>query len=287
MFGLLSVTSEKLSGDISSFLSFVKEAFLTIRISDVIDILLLATLFFFAFRFLKNRKVGALIVGILICLVAYVLATIFGLSGLKFILSSIFKIGALALIIIFQPEIRELVEKVGTGSLKGLRGLSDKAGKKKLHYKVIDDICKAAQILSVERTGALIVIERTTKLDEIIHTGTPLNADISDSLLRNIFYNRAPLHDGAVIISDGKISAAACILPLPRRTIVSGDLGTRHRAAVGVGEISDALTIIVSEETGIISVATEGELIRNFTAESLRKYLVKEIIHENPLEGEN
>ena len=287
MFGLLSASSEATSGDLFSFFSFAKEAFLNIRIPDIIDIVLLATLFFFALRFFRNRKVGALIAGIVTCLLTYALATMFGLSGIRFILSSIFQIGVLALIIIFQPEIREVLEKVGKGSLKSLKGIGDKTGKKKLYYTMIDNICKAVQILSVEKTGALIVIEQTTKLDDIIGSGTLVNADISDSLLRNIFYNRAPLHDGAVIISEGRIAAAACILPLPKRTVVSGDLGTRHRAAVGVGEISDAISIIVSEETGIISVSNDGELIRNFTASSLRKYLSKEIIHENPAEGEN
>ena len=286
MHGLLSVSSEKLSGDFFSFFSFVKEAFLNIRISDIVDILLLSAIFFFAFHIFRGRKVGALFAGIITCFVIYAAATIFGLSGIKFILSSIFRIGVLALIIIFQPEIRELLEKVGKGSLKSLKGLGDKSGKKKLDYSMIDNVCKAVQILSVERTGALIVIEQTTKLDELILSGIPINADISDSLLRNIFFNRAPLHDGAVIISEGKIAAAACILPLPKRTIVPPDLGTRHRAAVGVGEISDAITVIVSEETGIISVSRDGELIRNFTATSLRKYLSNEIIHENPTEGE-
>lgn len=284
MYGLLSVSQPGISGDVSSFFSFVKHAFLNFKVTDAIDILLLGTLFFFGVRFFRKRKVGALFLGIGICIITYILASIFDLSGIKFILSSIFKIGVLALVIIFQPEIRDLLEKVGNGSMRSIRGLGDKANKKKMHYKTIDNICRAVQILSVEKTGALIVIERTTKLDEITHSGTMLDADVSDSLLRNIFYNRAPLHDGAVVISEGRISAAACILPLPKRTIVSGDLGTRHRAAVGLGEVSDAITVIVSEETGIISVANESDLIRNFTADTLRKYLVKEIIHENTTE---
>ncbi len=284
---LLSAGKIDLSADLSAFFSFVRDAFAGFNFfSDLVDILLLAALFFLAVKFFKNRQIGALILGICICIVIFIVASLLGLTGIRYILSSIFEIGVLALVVIFQPEIREMLEKVGNGSLRGIRSFGDKESKKKMHYKTIDGIVRAVQMLSVEKTGALIVIERTTKLEDLVASGTRLDADISDSLLRNIFYNRAPLHDGAVIISEGRILAAACILPLPRRTIVSGDLGTRHRAGVGISEVSDAITIIVSEETGIISVTKESELIRNFTAETLRKFLVKEIIHENQTEDE-
>ncbi len=271
--------------DFSSFFSFIKDAFSDFYFNDAVDIILLTLLFAVAYRFLKNRKAGALIVGIIICLVILVISTVFNLSGIRFILSGIFQIGALALVIIFQPEIRELLEKMGSGSLRGLRNFGEQGRKKQMLYKSIDHICKAVQILSVEKTGALIVIERTTRLDDVIETGTALNADISDSLLRNLFFNRAPLHDGAVVIQGGKIAAASCILPLPKRTFVESDLGTRHRAAVGLSEMSDAVIIIVSEETGVISVAKETELLRDFTPDSLRKYLHKEILHDIDADG--
>ena len=286
MFGLLSAAKADFFTEIGSFFDFVKNAFLNIGIPDIVDILLLTAIFFFSARVFRNRKVGALLAGIAICLVGYACAWAFGLSGVEFLLAAIFKIGALALIIIFQPEIRELLERVGNGSLKGIRTLGDKNVKKKMHYKTVDSVCLAVQMLSVERTGALIVIERTTRLEDIISSGTRLDAEVSDSLIRNIFFDKAPLHDGAVIISEGRITAAACILPLPKHTIVSGDLGTRHRAAVGLGEISDAITVIVSEQTGIISVVNEGELIRNFTASTLKKYLFRELINENPTSEE-
>ena len=134
--------------------------------------------------------------------------------------------------------------------------------------------------MSAEHTGALIVIERTTQLDDITHTGIEINADVSDYLIRNLFYDKAPLHDGAIVIEANRITAAACILPLPKHTYVHNDLGTRHRAAVGLSEVSDAIIIIVSEETGTISVAKESELKRDFTEDSLRKFLVKELVSD-------
>ena len=287
MNSLLSTAASSFFGEIGSFFSFAKNAFVDFGVNDAVDILILTLIFTLAFRFFKNRKAGALIIGIVVCLVILILATIFNLAGVRYIFSGLFKIGALALVIIFQPEIRDFLEKLGSGSIKSISGLADKGNKKQLHYGVVDNICKAAQILSLESTGALIVIERNIKLDEVIGTGTPINADVSDSLLRNIFYNRAPLHDGAVIIVDGRIAAASCILPLPKRAVVDSELGTRHRAALGVAEISDAIVIVVSEETGIISVAREGQLTRHFNAESLRKYLRRELIHDGALEEEN
>ena len=271
----------------SSFLEVIKTIFMDFHISDAIDIIVLALIFGFSVKFFKSRKAGALIIGIVICLVVYILALIFNLSGLKFLLSGVFQIGALALVIIFQPELRELLERLGSGSLKGIANFGDKGHKNSAQYKAIESICNAVQIFSVEKTGALIVIERNTQLDDIINTGTVLNAEISDSLLRNIFVNRAPLHDGAVVINDGKIAAAACILPLPRRVYVDADLGTRHRAAIGLSEISDALVVVVSEETGIISVAKECELLRNFTPDALRKFLRKEILKDSMREDDN
>jgi diadenylate cyclase len=244
-------------------------------------------LFFFAVRFFKRRKAGALIAGIVVCLLIYVLATVFNISSIRYILSGVFEIGVLVLVVLFQPEIREALEKMGSGSLKSIKILGDNSSKNQSQYKVIDNICKAVQILSIEKTGALIVIERTTQLDDILHSGTVINSDVSESLIRNIFFNRAPLHDGAIVIDEGKIVAAACILPLPKRTTVDSELGTRHRAAVGISEVSDAITIVVSEETGVISVAKECKLIRDFTCDDLRKYLYHEIINESGDENTN
>ena len=276
MFGTLSVF---LTDNLSQFSEKAKTIFNDfVWWRDGLDILILSLLFYFVLRFFKSRKAGTLIIGIFLCLILYVVAVEIGLTGVKYILSGVFKIGALAIIIIFQPEIRELLETIGSGSLKGIRNISELRRSKQAQFKAIDNICKAVHVMSAEKTGALIVIGRTTQLDDVLHTGIEINADVSDYLLRNLFYDKAPLHDGAVVIEGNRIKAAACILPLPKHTHVHNELGTRHRAAIGLSEVSDALTIIVSEETGVISVAKESELKRNFTEDSLRKFLVKELV---------
>ena len=279
MFGLLNAASDSFAKHISSFFEFAKEAFLNFDpIIDTIDILLLTLFFTFIFKFIINKKAGALILGIFVCFAILLLSVRFGLTGTQHVLSWIFQIGAIAIVIIFQPEIRELLEKVGAGSINSIKGLGDNGETNKMQYKSIDAICKAVQILSMQKTGALIVISRNMSLDEWIHSGTELNSDVSDSLIRNIFYDKAPLHDGAMIIDNGRIAAAACILPLTKRTTVEKDLGTRHRAAIGLTETTDAIVVVVSEETGIVSVAMEAELTRNYTSDTLRKRLISELI---------
>lgn len=275
MFGALSIV---LNENFAAFTDNAKAIFSNFRWTDAVDIIILSLLFYFVLRFFRSRKAGTLIVGIFLCIVLYAIAVFFELAGVQYILSGVFQIGALAIVIIFQPEIRDLLETIGSGSLKGIRNISDLARKKQAQYKAIDNICKAVHVMSAERTGALIVIGRTTQLEDVVHTGIEINADVSDYLIRNLFYDKAPLHDGAIVIEGNRIKAAACILPLPRHTYVHNELGTRHRAAVGLSEVSDALIIIVSEETGVISVAKESELKRNFTEDSLRKFLVKELV---------
>lgn len=269
-----------------SFFDAAGSIFAAFTWADAVDILLLTLLFAFVYTFLKNRKAGTLIFGIVACLVIYLLAVIFDFAGVKYILSGLFQFGALAFIIIFQPELRDLLEKMG-GSLMGIRSIADQSHKKQAQYKAIDNICKAVHIMSAEKTGAIIAISRTTQLDDVVHIGTVINADVTDSLIRNIFYNKAPLHDGAMIIDGNKIAAAACVLPLPRHTAVDGELGTRHRAAVGLSEVSDAIIIVVSEETGIVSVAKESELVRDFTEDSLRKFLIKELVRDKQVQENN
>ncbi|MBR2465635.1 MAG: diadenylate cyclase CdaA [Clostridia bacterium] len=265
--------------DVSGFNNFfhrVVEIFKKFNVSDAVDIFLLTCVFIIAFRFLKTRKAGALIVGIVVCAIVWGISRVFHLEGLHFILSGVFNYGILALVIIFQPEIRDALEKLGSGSIGKFSTIGDK--NKKLYYSVIDNICNAVADLSATKTGALIVIERATQVDDIIETGIKINADVNSSLLRNIFFNRAPLHDGAVVIEEGRISAAGCLLPLTRRTDVDSNLGTRHRAAIGMSESSDAVIIVVSEETGVISVAFDCTLTRNYTSASLRRFLTKKLI---------
>ncbi len=275
MYGLLSTN---IKDSFAAFIGHAKDIFFGFNWTDAVDIIILALLFYFVFSFFRSRKAGTLLVGIFICVVLYAVAVLFNLTGVQYILSAVFQIGALAIIIIFQPEIRDLLETIGSGSIKGIKTFREQAHKKQAQYKAIDNICKAVHVMSAEKCGALIVIGRTTQLDDITHTGIDINADVSDYLIRNLFYDKAPLHDGAVVIENNRIKSAACILPLPKRTFVDSELGTRHRAAVGMSEVSDAVIIIVSEETGVISVAKESELRRDFTEDSLRKFLVKELV---------
>ena len=278
MNNFLDVNSHGVSGAFSEFFSSVKNSFTSFHITDAVDIILLSIILFLAFRFFKSRKAGALLIGVAIIFVLTAVTFIFDLDATYFIFSSILDVGVIALIIILQPEIRDALEKVGTGSVSGFISFGDQKKKRQLYSNAIDQICSAINDLSRSKTGALIVISRTTKLDEIIETGISINADVNSFLLRNIFYDKAPLHDGAVIIDDARIAAAGCLLPLTRRTDVDGDLGTRHRAAIGMSETSDAIIIVVSEETGVISVADDCSLTRNYTFESLRPYLMRKIL---------
>ncbi len=278
MHGLLSLGSTNFADFFKDFLSFAGEALDKIKINDLIDILILTVFFSFIFKYIINKKAGALIAGVLVCFAILIIASVFDLTGTRYILSEMFQIGIIALVIIFQPEIRELLERLGSGSINSIKGLGDGASQSKIQYRSIDAICKAVHILSMQKTGALIVVARHMSLNDIIHTGTEINADISEPLIRNLFYDKSPLHDGAVVIDNGKIAAAACILPLTKRTAVDQELGTRHRAAIGLSESSDAIIIVVSEETGIISVAKDAELNRNYTNDTLRKLLIKELI---------
>ena len=259
------------------------ECFASFQLKDILDILLLGIFFFFAFRFIRGRKAGVLLVGMLVFLIVLLIADILELYATDFILSQVFKAGPIVIVIIFQPEIRDALEKIGSGSLTGILSFGDQKKKRQLYSAAIDNICVAVADLASTKTGALIVISKTTKLDDIMQTGIVINANVNSFLLRNIFFNRAPLHDGAVIIDEARIAAAGCLLPLTRRMDVDGDLGTRHRAAIGMSESSDAITIVVSEETGTISVAYDCELTRDYTAESLRKFLMKKIMGINDL----
>lgn len=280
---LLSMVDGSIMGSINSFFNFAKSAFLNFSINDAVDVLLLTLFFLFTFKFMKGKKLGSLIIGVFICFV-YIAASVFSLAGIKFILSGIFQIGILAFIVLFQPEIRDLLEKLGSTSIIRLFSIGDSGKKDNRNYQVIDNVCSAVRELSSTKTGALIVIERTTQLDEVTRTGVAINADVNSYLLRNLFYNKAPLHDGAVVIDEGKIASAGCILPLTRRSDFAGDLGTRHKAAIGLSEISDAIIIVVSEETGIISVAMDYTLTRDYTADTLRKFLLKNILQDADIE---
>lgn len=273
----------------TDFFTSIQNVFASFTPRDAIDIFLLAIIFIFAFTVIKGRKAGALIIGITVCIAFLIVSRILELTAVYSLFNGIVESGTLVFIVIFQPEIRDALEKIGKGSIDGIMSFSDRKKKKELYYRVIDNICSAVDELSAECTGALIVVERTTRLVDIIDGGVAINADVNDLLLRNLFYNKAPLHDGAVVISEGRIAAAACFLPLTRHTDLDSSLGTRHRAALGMSESSDALIIVVSEETGKISVAHDCELDRNLTTEELKKFLLENLMKVscNPTDSVN
>lgn len=278
---ILSTQTSGIGQGFSKFVADVVNAFSGFNIFNAIDILVLTLIFLFVFSFIKSRKAGALFIGIIVCLALSFGAMILGLEGTFFIFSGVFQIGALAFVIIFQPEIRDGLERLGSGSISGLMHLGSQSKKKQAYSNAINHICAAVAELAHTKTGALIVIQRTTKLEDIIQTGVTINADVNSSLLRNLFFNKAPLHDGAVVIDDeAHIVAAGCLLPLTRRQDINSDLGTRHRAAIGMSETSDAIIVVVSEETGIISVASQCELTRNYTVDALRGMLSKILLRQ-------
>lgn len=253
---------------------------------DIADIIVLAVLIYRAIILLKETRAGGLLKGIAVVLVCYVIMSAVGMNAMAYIIKSLINIGMLAILILFQPEIRRSLEKVGHSKVTKLPVLSsmsaENADAATARWNVaIEAICDACEDLSATTTGALIVIERDTKLGEQIDTGTVLNAVPSKELLGNIFFKNTPLHDGAVIMRDGIILAAACFLPKPQKEeTINKALGSRHRAAIGMSENSDALVIVVSEETGAISVAENGSLERSFTRDSLKKMLRSKLIPE-------
>lgn len=240
----------------------------TIGIMDVFDILIVTLLVFSVIKFVRETKAVNLIKGIVFLVVIMYISGWVNLNSVNFILAKTLEVGLIAIIIVFQPELRRALEKMGNSSISRI-----------IHDSEEDEtpfssmITEAAINLSSTRTGALIVVEREVKLNAAIDSGIEMNAEISRELLENIFVPNSPLHDGAVIISEGKIKAAACVLPLSTATDISSKYGTRHRAAKGVSEISDCIAVVVSEETGRISVATEGVLNYNLTPDELKEYL--------------
>lgn len=250
----------------------------TIEIRDIIDILAVAIIIFSLFKLVRETRAAQLLKGIVVLFLIYLVSSLFRLVMLTALLRMLFEGAVLLVAIIFQPEIRKYLERMGRNNtykkyfkMIAKRGKSDEW--KKNVQKAISDASDTAMLFSRSKTGALLVFERETKLSDIAATGTILDATPSVALLGNIFFNKAPLHDGASIIRDGKLFAAGCILPLTDNKSVDINLGTRHRAALGISEQSDAIVLVVSEETGIISLAINGILYRNFTRNSLAEKL--------------
>lgn len=258
--------------DINSFLDGFFDIILRMNMYDLIDISIVAYIFYKIFMFIKDTRAAQVLKGILFLLVATQLSETFNLHTLYWILVNTLEIGVIAVIIIFQPEFRAGLEHIGRTKFNFF-GKNNISTSEDILNKMIEEIVEALYSLSRQKIGALIVMERQTKIGDIINTGTIIDAEISRQLLINIFIPNTPLHDGAVVIRDSKVKAAACFLPLTQSKDLSKDLGTRHRAGIGVSEVSDCITLMVSEETGGVSIAKAGKLYRDISKDRMTNIL--------------
>ena len=259
--------------------------------SDTIDILIISFVFYQLVLFARRSRAGQLVKGIFLLVVFYGLAVMLQLRTVTWLLNNVITIGFMAAVVIFQPELRRTLERMGqsaswSSKLFGSYRRADPTLRGAWQSAVVA-ICDAAEQLSDTRTGALMVLERRNNLDEIIRTGTPMHADVIREMLGTIFYEGTPLHDGAVVIRDGEIVAAGCVLPLSNNLEMGKDMGTRHRAGLGMSENSDAIVVVVSEETGIISMAKNGVLIRRLDRQNLFNLLQEEIVPPEETEEDN
>ncbi len=260
---------------ISEFFSNSINYMLTMSISDVIDVLLVAALIYFLIGLIRKTNAIRLARGIVFILLAVVISEVLNLRMISSLFRRIVELGLIAIFIIFQPEIRRLLERMGSGKFAYFFGAPSAPATMET---VINQTVLACTSMSESKTGALIVFERTNSLNDAMLTGTIINADVSSELLRNIFFVNSPLHDGAVIMRDGRLAAAGCMLPLSKNASLSSDLGMRHRAGIGLSEHTDAVVAIVSEETGSISIAMDGMLKRHLSPETFGKILRSELI---------
>ena len=252
------------------FFSTIGATLKTFEFKDAIDILVIALMLYYLFKLFRQSRSGQLVKGVVILIIAFAISAVLNLTMVNYILRSLFEVAAIMIVVVFQPELRQALERLGRNkTLKNIVNNPNNLSPESSVTKAIGDVCDACAVFSSTKTGALIVFERESLLNEIAGTGTTLNSDTSAALLGNIFFNKAPLHDGACIIRNGKILSAGCILPLTKSLNVSQALGTRHRAAIGMSEESDAVIVVVSEETGAISVALEGQLTRGLSRNQL------------------
>jgi len=253
----------------------------TFRIQDIIDILIIGFLIYRILNFMQKTSASSVIKGVIVILLVAWAATVFEMKVLSFLLQQVLQMGIVVLIVLFQPELRRLFEQVGTSRVGFFF-------RKRIDYEKVENVIKSV-VQAVETmskkpyTGAIIVFERLVGLNDYAVTGTRVDAQISSELIQNVFYHNSPMHDGAVLLREGRLLAAACMLPLSNNINLSRDLGMRHRAAAGISERSDAVAIIVSEQTGGISVAIDGMLKRNLTGETLELLLKNELMNTQNL----
>ena len=264
---------EKLTGYLENFWELISN----IGIADVVDILVVSYLIYRLLLMIRSTSTYRIAKAVVLVLLLAWVTDLTGLHVLNYVVSQVMQIGILALVILFQPELRRILERLGGKSLKELLSVQPEA--KEIDH-VIGQTVAACEVMSKERVGALICFERASRLDEYFKSGTVIDGQVSEQLLRNIFFPKAALHDGALIIRGGRVAAAGCVLPLSENHNLSADLGTRHRAGVGLSEVSDAVVVIVSEETGAISVAIGGMLKRHLAPQTLERLLHNELAQE-------
>ena len=271
-----------------SYFRQVLGLFSSFKYIDAIDILFVAVVLYFVIRIIRETRAIQLIKGILFLAVLYFIVTFLNMGASKYLLKTVFSNIIIIIVILFGPEIRNVLEQIGKGAAHtSLRTIlnSGTAIERKEMLNTIDATCKACVDMSADKVGALIVFENETQISDIVASGTVLEAKATKELLGNIFFVKAPLHDGAVIIRDGLVYAAGCILPLAHDDNIASELGTRHRAAIGISQQCDGIAVVVSEETGNISYAQNGTLTRNVTSGELREVLTKTFVDDKESEG--
>ena len=266
-----------------SYLQSMLEQLPGVQFTDVLDVLIVAFLIYKLLPVFRSTGTGRIAGIVVVVMVISWLTDILKLHTLNFILSQLLAVGLIAIVVLFQPELRRMIDHVSHIQLKQFFGVERPSQEM---VPIIQQTVMACEVMSREKIGALIVFARRSRLEEYFKTGTMLDAQVSEQLLRNVFFPRASLHDGAVIVRDGRIAAAGCVLPLSESNRLSADLGTRHRAAVGMSEVSDAVVVVVSEETGAISVAVGGVLKRHLAPQTLEKLLHNELCPEDTQQEE-
>lgn len=264
---------------------YISDFLKLLKITDIIDIIIVAVIIYHLLKMIRETRAVQLVKGLILLFLALQVSAWLNLTTMNFILKNTMQIGMFAIVVIFQPELRSMLERLGRSKAADLIAFNVSQNQDTAEH-IISEIVDACMNLSHTKTGALIVVERSTRLGDVINTGTTINAEITSALLENIFVPNTPLHDGAVIIRDDKIATAGCLLPLTSNTNLSRELGTRHRAAIGMSENSDALVIVVSEETGKVSLALNGTLTRNLVEATLKHALTKALTNPSSTDFE-
>lgn len=257
---------------LADVLAAIQTGFSQFRIQDLLDILIIAFVIFKLIQFTTNTRASQVLKGVLVLLLIFIISNVLNLITVRYLINSFLVSGILVVVVLFQPELRRALERIGRFRLNIVQRDTPS-------YEIVNQLCLAVENMSRRKVGALIVLERNTKLGDYVQTGTVIDAEISDALIENIFEPKTPLHDGAVILRDDRVYAAACVLPLYDDPNIARELGTRHRAALGISTVSDCITLVVSEETGIISYAHDGRLVRNLDHDTLEDLLT---FHFNP-----